>query len=358
MELYNNPKNLFVAGFIGSPAMNFMPATLDGDTLKLPMADVRLPRGDLRGHRQAAATAPDRGHPPGGLRGRLARGRRPGPRRRPSRLHIEVVESMGSELYAHFSVVPRSRSSRRSCASWRRIGRRRGAGRGRGRARWSRASTRPRRSARAGGGALGRRHPVKLFDPDGRRPRRRRTAAPRTGSEVRDGRREALSGNARVAQPLEHLVVPVVGAQQQPAQFATRRYARSRCPCRSAGLASISTTGRYSRGTTLRPPPRASSARPRPASRESPRPRRPPPGGVCRALVREPDALPRLREAARARRRAARGSSAAGRPADPLLGSTSVTTSVTYASILSCPIARATDTRWCPSLTKCRSPIR
>ena len=28
MELYNNPTNLFVAGFIGSPGMNFMPATL------------------------------------------------------------------------------------------------------------------------------------------------------------------------------------------------------------------------------------------------------------------------------------------------------------------------------------------
>ena len=32
MELYNEPKNLFVAGFIGSPAMNFMPATVEGDT--------------------------------------------------------------------------------------------------------------------------------------------------------------------------------------------------------------------------------------------------------------------------------------------------------------------------------------
>src|SRR5215213_9772934 len=28
MELYNNPANLFVAGFIGSPGMNFLPATL------------------------------------------------------------------------------------------------------------------------------------------------------------------------------------------------------------------------------------------------------------------------------------------------------------------------------------------
>ena len=28
LELYDRPANLFVAGFIGSPAMNFMPATL------------------------------------------------------------------------------------------------------------------------------------------------------------------------------------------------------------------------------------------------------------------------------------------------------------------------------------------
>ena len=44
MELYNDPVNLFVAGFIGSPAMNFMPATVEGDTVKLPFGDVRLPQ--------------------------------------------------------------------------------------------------------------------------------------------------------------------------------------------------------------------------------------------------------------------------------------------------------------------------
>src|ERR671938_952313 len=42
MELYNNPVNLFVAGFIGSPAMNFMPATVEGDFVKLPMVDAPL----------------------------------------------------------------------------------------------------------------------------------------------------------------------------------------------------------------------------------------------------------------------------------------------------------------------------
>ncbi|MEM0947288.1 MAG: ABC transporter ATP-binding protein [Pseudomonadota bacterium] len=32
MELYNNPVNRFVAGFLGSPSMNFLPATLLGET--------------------------------------------------------------------------------------------------------------------------------------------------------------------------------------------------------------------------------------------------------------------------------------------------------------------------------------
>jgi ABC-type sugar transport system ATPase subunit len=31
MEVYENPATLFVAGFIGSPAMNFLPAKADGD---------------------------------------------------------------------------------------------------------------------------------------------------------------------------------------------------------------------------------------------------------------------------------------------------------------------------------------
>jgi len=31
MEVYENPQTLFVAGFIGSPAMNFMPGKVDGD---------------------------------------------------------------------------------------------------------------------------------------------------------------------------------------------------------------------------------------------------------------------------------------------------------------------------------------
>src|SRR5947208_11555299 len=52
-ELYDNPVNLFVAGFIGSPAMNFFPATIERDRLKLPFAEMPLP-GQLRQAAQGA----------------------------------------------------------------------------------------------------------------------------------------------------------------------------------------------------------------------------------------------------------------------------------------------------------------
>jgi multiple sugar transport system ATP-binding protein len=103
MELYNEPNNLFVAGFIGSPAMNFMPVTVEGDTVKLPIGDLRLPQDK----REAVARA--EGHD-------LIAGIRPEDfedvslvgeardRGQTFSAQIEVLESMGSELYAHFSV--------------------------------------------------------------------------------------------------------------------------------------------------------------------------------------------------------------------------------------------------------------
>ena len=41
-ELYDTPANLFVAGFIGSPAMNFFPATLTDIGVQLPFGEVTL----------------------------------------------------------------------------------------------------------------------------------------------------------------------------------------------------------------------------------------------------------------------------------------------------------------------------
>ena len=47
-ELYTNPGNLFVAGFIGSPPMNFVPAEVDGTSVKMPFGTVELPAEKTR----------------------------------------------------------------------------------------------------------------------------------------------------------------------------------------------------------------------------------------------------------------------------------------------------------------------
>jgi multiple sugar transport system ATP-binding protein len=43
-EIYDHPANLFVAGFIGSPTMNFVPVTLQNGTAKASGFEVALPR--------------------------------------------------------------------------------------------------------------------------------------------------------------------------------------------------------------------------------------------------------------------------------------------------------------------------
>ena len=133
MELYNDPKNLFVAGFIGSPAMNFMPATVEGDRVKLPMADVALPQAARervgRGRRRPA----DRGDPPRELRGRLAGGHRAhGPghpvqgHHRPGGVHgRRAVRALQGDLGRRAGVRPAARAGRG-------LGRRRGAQQRRG----------------------------------------------------------------------------------------------------------------------------------------------------------------------------------------------------------------------------------
>ena len=96
MELYNEPKNLFVAGFIGSPAMNFMPTTVDGDRLKLPMAEVAVfgDVGDAKGDVIAGIRPED--FEDASLVGEAKN------KGATFKATIDVLESMGSELYAHF----------------------------------------------------------------------------------------------------------------------------------------------------------------------------------------------------------------------------------------------------------------
>src|SRR6202521_1373051 len=43
-EIYDNPANMYVAGFIGIPTMNFIPVTIQGKTAKASGFDLELPR--------------------------------------------------------------------------------------------------------------------------------------------------------------------------------------------------------------------------------------------------------------------------------------------------------------------------
>lgn len=44
-DLYGHPENVFVAGFIGSPSMNFLPGRLDGETLRIAIGDIPISIG-------------------------------------------------------------------------------------------------------------------------------------------------------------------------------------------------------------------------------------------------------------------------------------------------------------------------
>ena len=46
-NMYDTPKNVFVAGFIGSPAMNLVQTTIDGDLVHFGAANVQVPRAGM-----------------------------------------------------------------------------------------------------------------------------------------------------------------------------------------------------------------------------------------------------------------------------------------------------------------------
>jgi multiple sugar transport system ATP-binding protein len=100
-ELYDMPRNLFVAGFIGSPAMNFVQASLTPDALRTPLGDLPLddrmrrelqrrdaPREVIVGLRpeafEDASLARDTGGPA-------------------VTVTVDVLESLGSDAYVHFT---------------------------------------------------------------------------------------------------------------------------------------------------------------------------------------------------------------------------------------------------------------
>ncbi|WP_026422330.1 ABC transporter ATP-binding protein [Actinokineospora inagensis] len=104
-SLYDQPANLFVAGFIGSPSMNFLPATLADGSLRtslgtFPLTDrvrtlaeaASAPRDVIVGlrpeHFEDAALLDQTERARGGV----------------FTAPVEVLESMGSDKYAYFTV--------------------------------------------------------------------------------------------------------------------------------------------------------------------------------------------------------------------------------------------------------------
>ncbi len=108
LELYQRPRNLFVAGFLGAPAMNFLRATLDPVRPELDLAGAPVPvlepaanaartggvQTVIAGVRPEDVTLAQPGKPlpgatTGGMRGAQIRGR------------VEVIEPMGAEVVVH-----------------------------------------------------------------------------------------------------------------------------------------------------------------------------------------------------------------------------------------------------------------
>jgi multiple sugar transport system ATP-binding protein len=96
-RLYDEPANLFVAAFIGSPAMNLVNAQIEGDTLA--MGSIRIPLDRERrpvsgGDRVIAGIRPEAFEDSAFVSGDLPQ----------LEVEVEVLESIGSDAYVFFRV--------------------------------------------------------------------------------------------------------------------------------------------------------------------------------------------------------------------------------------------------------------
>jgi multiple sugar transport system ATP-binding protein len=110
-HLYGNPVNLFVAGFIGSPSMNFLPGQIKGGgTVVTALGEAQLPDRV----RQAVERSKSEGDIILGIRPEHFEeaslvGDKPGGT---FDAPIDIVESMGSDIFAYFSVKGEEAHSR------------------------------------------------------------------------------------------------------------------------------------------------------------------------------------------------------------------------------------------------------
>ena len=104
-HLYDQPANLFVAGFIGSPAMNFLPATLENGALRTSLGDLGMPDRVRRALEAADAPReiivgirPEHFEDAGVVEDHVrAQGS-------VFTAEVDVLESMGSDKFAYFKI--------------------------------------------------------------------------------------------------------------------------------------------------------------------------------------------------------------------------------------------------------------
>lgn len=96
-ELYRRPANLFVAGFIGSPGMNFVPGRIEDGQLLLPFGEVELPGRDRLQNSYVIA-----GFRPEAIS--LVSGQDHHERSITFAADIDVVEWLGAELFVYSDI--------------------------------------------------------------------------------------------------------------------------------------------------------------------------------------------------------------------------------------------------------------
>jgi multiple sugar transport system ATP-binding protein len=102
-DLYRDPVNLFVAGFIGSPSMNFLPGEVKGGSVHTPLVDFDLPEevaGRYRGGDQKVLVGirPEDFEDPA-LVAEDVRGFGP-----TFPVQVALIEWLGADIYAYFDI--------------------------------------------------------------------------------------------------------------------------------------------------------------------------------------------------------------------------------------------------------------
>ena len=103
-ELYDRPVNLFVAGFIGSPAMNFLSGTLEDGMLRTSLGDFRLSdrlRREVEGSGSGRSVIV--GLRPENFEDAALVSADARPNGITFRTSIDVLESLGSDVYVYFT---------------------------------------------------------------------------------------------------------------------------------------------------------------------------------------------------------------------------------------------------------------